>query len=491
VDRDDTGSPSDESFAPHAFVFAKSTTSARVWTRNGGAKRGNRAARTGRVTPRTPSWSVPGGPGSILHKEGCLTVLSRRGKGARTTFRYTQYFIFYRTYMSACLTHGARASARALVLRNSFKHRLRFNRKSLGSRSPAFRLYTSNNISMMHVITEDETSQSPETKHMTDSVVVSTVTATVSGNPPGGIAWLESMPRGAYTTARTTGSGRCVFELGFHLQRLVDSARLMDMELDSDRSRGGDSISSFKMRVLNTIRRGVEAYMRQHGGYDENSTGEDSDDHEMKITVLVCHSTRGEKPDVHSDGNVIDGLKTDVYVHVSPLGPRKAPGPVKVEIRGGPRTNAAAKDSDWVTERKQLNKPEDVNELVLEANGALYEGLSSNFFALMDGTLYTAGDNVLLGSVRESVLRQAAALNVPVVLDPPRIDDIPRWEAAFVSSTSRMLLPIDELGVSRTHDDSNGSETSKRIFDYAPHSLARTLEAAVKADILSSSEQIF
>jgi thiol oxidase len=99
-----------------------------------------------------------------------------------------------------------------------------------------------------------------------------------------------------------------------------------------------------------------------------------------------------------------------------------------------------------------------------------------------------------MGSVRESVLRQAAALGIPIVLDAPRLDDLPRWEAAFVSSTSRMLLPIDELTVRSGGNgggaDGKGGETVvTRTFDHAPD--ARALEAAVKADILSSSESIF
>jgi len=310
-----------------------------------------------------------------------------------------------------------------------------------------------------------------------------------SPSPTAGIAWLESMPRGAYTTARTTSRGRCVFELSFHLQRLVDSAGLM--HLGRGRVGGMDHDQALKQRVLDTMRRGVEAYMRHHGGYDGgyDDVPED-DDHEMKITVLVCEGDAidAENSETlnNNDGSNNDAKEREaVLVHVSPLGPRKAPGPVRVEIRGEPRANAAAKDSEWVTARKQLAKPDDVDELVLEADGALYEGLSSNFFVLMDGTLYTAGDKVLLGSVRESVLRQCEELNVPVVLEPPRLCDAPRWEAAFVSSTSRMLLPVDELLFA------SESGADRRDFGYAHDSLARRLEAAVKEDILSSSESIF
>ena len=351
----------------------------------------------------------------------------------------------------------------------------------------AKRLVVTSNASEMSRNASTATATTPPVQ--CNFVVSSHSNAPPSPSPTAGIAWLESMPRGAYTTARTTSRGRCLFELSFHLQRLVDSAGLMHL----GRVGGTDhDQEALKQRVLDTMRRGVEAYMRHHGGYDGgyDDVPED-DDHEMKITVLVCEgdAINAENSETFNSNESTFNNETKereaILVHVSPLGPRKAPGPVRVEIRGEPRANAAAKDSEWVTARKQLAKPDDVNELVLEADGALYEGLSSNFFALMDGTLYTAGDNVLLGSVRESVLRQCEELNVPVVLEPPRLCDAPRWEAAFVSSTSRMLLPVDELlFVSESGAD-------RRDFGYAHDSLARRLEAAVKEDILSSSECIF
>ena len=59
---------------------------------------------------------------------------------------------------------------------------------------------------------------------------------------------------------------------------------------------------------------------------------------------------------------------------------------------------ASSQDSAWVAQRMALEeeKPADVNEVLLQdRDGNVLEGSSSNFFAVMDGVVYTAGEGVL------------------------------------------------------------------------------------------------
>lgn len=271
-------------------------------------------------------------------------------------------------------------------------------------------------------------------------------------------AWLGSMKRGAYTTARTVG-GNCVFELSFHLQRIIDSLEIMESSLgakagfdDSDVEHG--TALELKGVVMGSMREAVREFSKTCPG-------------EVKITVLV----------------VMEEGSPRVWTHVTSLGPQAA-HPIKVIIHGHPRDNAEAKDSEWVRERQSLEKtmPSDVNEIVLIGeDGGLYEGLSSNFFVLQGGVLYTAGEGVLLGSVREAVLRSAERLDIPVVLQPPNVKDMNVWDAAFVSSTSRKLLHIDSL----TLRGDDGMETT-RVFDKV--ALAQRLEEETEREISSCSE---
>ncbi|KAL4458753.1 hypothetical protein ABPG75_013618 [Micractinium tetrahymenae] len=386
-------------------------------------------------------------------------------------------------------------------------------------------------------------------------------------------AWLEAAPRGAYTTARTVGGGSSVFELSFHIQRLASSAALM--KADAAAAAGaadgapagtadgapagaagaagaaaGPSVAAavasdperLRPRLLPALRAAVQGYRAATGDADG----------ELKLTVLVtwpgCDQKQGQQRQdaAASNGHSSAGAGTagvNIFVHASPLPPRPAP-PVRVVVRGAPRSNAAAKDSEWVRQRKAIEAglPPDVNEAVLVgAGGALYEGLTSNFFAVVDGTIYTAGEGVLAGTkghggrgrrpcqaasplpacltkdvppctamrgqVREVTLEVARREGLPVVLEPPRLADLPRWEGCFISSTSRLLLPVDEASVFPEEaegaaqgdnggdtDGSNGSAgaaagPATRCF--ARRGLVQRLEQLVLAEVAACSEPLF
>lgn len=63
--------------------------------------------------------------------------------------------------------------------------------------------------------------------------------------------------------------------------------------------------------------------------------------------------------------------------------------------------------------------------------------------------------------------------------------DLEAWEGAAISSTSRLLLPVDELSVPA---DGNGEVARQRRF--VEQSLIRRLEALVLQDIKANSEQV-
>ena len=198
---------------------------------------------------------------------------------------------------------------------------------------------------------------------------------------------------------------------------------------------------------------------------------------ELKLTMLLFW---------HPDTTTIECL-----CHACPLPPRPTP-PIKCEIRGAPRTNAKAKDSAWVKERKHLEdlKPADVNEIVLhDEKGALLEGTQTNFYVVMEGKLYTAGEGVLEGTVRRLLLQVCAAHNVPVVLDPPPyIKDVGKWEGALLSSTSRLALPIDWVGVPEEGKAFREGDVS-HAFEYEDGCLTRRLAQWVEEEVAQASAE--
>ncbi len=120
---------------------------------------------------------------------------------------------------------------------------------------------------------------------------------------------------------------------------------------------------------------------------------------------------------------------------------------VAVEARQAERSNPTVKDVQWVNDRKQLEEIQrelHVNELIMhDESGDVTEGLQTNFFAELDGTLYTAPDErVLSGTVRKVVLEVAEANSIPVKLECPNISHIQRWGSCFICSTSRLVAGL-------------------------------------------------
>jgi len=110
------------------------------------------------------------------------------------------------------------------------------------------------------------------------------------------------------------------------------------------------------------------------------------------------------------------------------------------------RDNPAAKDSAWLQQRGRFAMPAGCYEALLTGpDGSLLEGLSSNFYAVLGGTLRTAGRGVLAGITRGIVLQLAPEI-LPLRLTAVRLDELPRVEEAFLSSSSRGLLPVVRSG---------------------------------------------
>ena len=263
---------------------------------------------------------------------------------------------------------------------------------------------------------------------------------------------LASLPRGAYTTARTSRARTAVFELEAHVQRIADSALLMAASngagdlaiaewLASDNTQLHAAFVSLARRLIDLCND------QQLGGMD----------YELKLTGLLVW---GAEPVAAATTSLLASGVLGIQISESPrsallvmhadrLLPRRSP-PIKVLVHGSPRQNARAKDSTWIAGRVELErlKSADVEEVILVGEGgALLEGLQTNFFVVThSGRVQTAdGGEVLLGTVRTLVLEVCASAGIPVDECPPRLADAATWQGAFLTSTSRLVLPIDEL----------------------------------------------
>lgn len=120
------------------------------------------------------------------------------------------------------------------------------------------------------------------------------------------------------------------------------------------------------------------------------------------------------------------------------------------------------------------------------ADGSVLEGTQTNFYAVLGGSLVTAERGILKGTVRAVVLDVCRTHNIPVRLEAPNMSSIHEWEGAFISSTSRLLIPVGEIWNIRN----DGSKTCLQKFDPISAFCDR-LDKLVAADVDSESEPIF
>ena len=83
--------------------------------------------------------------------------------------------------------------------------------------------------------------------------------------------------------------------------------------------------------------------------------------------------------------------------------------------------------------------------LFTSSNGELLELTKSNFFAVIDGVLYTPKEGILFGITRQIVINLSKDLGIPLIEGPIQLSAISQFEEAFSTSTIREILPISKI----------------------------------------------
>jgi len=115
------------------------------------------------------------------------------------------------------------------------------------------------------------------------------------------------------------------------------------------------------------------------------------------------------------------------------------------------RTNPQVKDINWPIERKIVEAKrinQDVDETILVKNCEYFtEGLVSNFFVINENhQMQTCPDNfVLSGSMAKLIKAIAHDLGYDVLERPPKIEDLPKYKAAFLCSSCKPIQLVSSL----------------------------------------------
>jgi D-alanine transaminase len=103
--------------------------------------------------------------------------------------------------------------------------------------------------------------------------------------------------------------------------------------------------------------------------------------------------------------------------------------------------------------------------------------MTSNFFyvAQVDNLPYlgTAGEEVLLGITRETVIELAHQKGLEVEYKPLRLDEIEAVREAFITSSSRGIVPVVEIDNIPIGQGRPGPITQRLIAAYEPYVIAK------------------
>lgn len=235
-----------------------------------------------------------------------------------------------------------------------------------------------------------------------------------------------SEPEGVYTVARTYHRDQMVL-FDAHLDRLEDSARREGTPIELNRAR---------------LRQALEGLLDTAGFAETRLRLTVPSDTQQVVAVIM-----ERLPDL-PEAYLQDGVKV-VSVRFA---------------RSHPRIKSNRLESLRAQVRSQM--PEGAYEgLITGPRGEILEGLSSNFYAILDGELHTAEENVLHGISRRIVL-EIAEDRLPVGLHPVTVADLPNASEAFMSSSSRGILPVVTVNETTIGSGRPGAVTSELMHAY-------------------------
>src|SRR5512140_2377064 len=228
--------------------------------------------------------------------------------------------------------------------------------------------------------------------------------------------------------------GAAIFRAQEHMQRLLDSAKIYRMEVDFTR----DELVNAMLELV-SANNTCPCYIRP--------------------LVLRGYGEAGVNP---------FNSPTEVYIANYPWGKylgTDAEQGVDVCVsswtRIAPNTLPAMAKSGANYMNSQLIKMEAivngyVEGIALDANGYVSEGSGENLFLIRQGTIYTAplGNSVLPGITRDSVIRIAKDLKIPVVEQVIPREMLYISEEVFFSGTAAEITPIrsvDKITVGKGH----------------------------------------
>lgn len=230
-------------------------------------------------------------------------------------------------------------------------------------------------------------------------------------------ALLADAPVGVYSALRSY-PGRRFLRLGAHLERC---------RLSLERAGWG---TSFDLHTLvRSIDRAAQAYL---GG-----------EFRIRLDLLEQPTQRG--------GVVTQALLALAPHHAVPAEIMSQGARLGFAPAGLYRPEPLVKYTDWVRARSvcETSGGDAYEYLLLDEEQRILEATSANFYLVSQGAIITAQSGILEGITRQIVLELAGRCGLEVDLRRPTLADLARAHEAFITSSTREIVPVTAVAATR------------------------------------------
>jgi branched-chain amino acid aminotransferase len=246
----------------------------------------------------------------------------------------------------------------------------------------------------------------------------------------------RQLPQGFYTTFRTLAGGTKVLDLDSHLKRLYQPAQEQGIR---------PIISAWDLRAI------VGQLASEHSPNESRIRLIMSASDSPGMVYILLEPFRPLKPSVYREG---------VHVICRPL------------ERATPRLKSTRFIENSQAARQLVQA--DIFEVLMMRRGRILEGMTSNFFYIKDGNLGTARRDVLLGVTRRTVLRVARGSGLSIVYRPMKREQVQVLHEAFLTSSSRGIVPIVQIDDVTVGEGIPGPITKKLMDGYTSYVMHHT-----------------
>lgn len=280
----------------------------------------------------------------------------------------------------------------------------------------------------------------------------------------------RQLPEGYYSTFRTYDGGRRVLGLTAHFQRLPNAdASLLRRNLNRllEPFRPGEA----RIRVMMTKQ--GQAYIAiepliplprevYEKGVRVETTTIQRIDPRAKSTIFIAESDEERKHIAQrgifeallvKNGRILEGMTSNFFYILDSRAPESASGL-----------------------RERRTKSADEAQLQARASSATSSRAACSVSA-QRGILYTAQRDILLGVTRRTVIRAARGRGIEVRYSPLKLDQLPAVSEAFITSSSRGIVPVIQIDEVLVGDGGVGE-------------LTKQLSAAYEAYVIQKAEKI-